>query len=539
MKRNAAWIVALFAVAWIALDKSVLVLNDGRYDAGLFYFAGAKWAAGAIPYSDFWDNKPPGIFAVNALYQKFGGHGFCGLAVIEGIVAALTVGVFALLARRVLGPLVFLPAVAFYAFYSNLQIFSERGNLTENYLILPETASAWMAVVALETGSMGAIFACGFLAICAAIFKPVGLAPVLALTVILARIHGASSPLETRSRWLNLAALIGGTFFGFFPWLIWATAHGVLREMNFASLGYNLGYAIIGTSEKKRMALVLARFLPAWLGVIFFFSIGRSVRSALSHSASSQHEILGFKIPIHNPSSIICNLPAWITGFIYVWLAFDYAGAFGGGYGYGHYFLPCIAPLMLAGGMGFAIMLELTPPETATGRFLRVIGALALLAVVPVFGLQLRDVARARSALKISAEQDSSLEKEILRHAKPGDPILVWGHNFALDVRGFDTPLRTLSLLHMAKTPQGSTQLRIELEKLVSLSPASAPKVIVEPHEPRPNFPSLDPEWKEDKSLAWDDEREIIRMMRNWIAENYAPPVRLERAIMFVRKDRP
>jgi hypothetical protein len=45
----------------------------GRLDEGVYALGGAEWAHGHVPYRDFWDNKPPSIYLINALAWRVSG----------------------------------------------------------------------------------------------------------------------------------------------------------------------------------------------------------------------------------------------------------------------------------------------------------------------------------------------------------------------------------------------------------------------------------------------------------------------------------
>src|SRR6187200_783214 len=69
-------------------------------DATLFAYGGRLVLNGAIPYRDFWDNKPPLIFYIEALgYWAFGST-WLGPTLVQALAFLLTVLAFAWLGRR-------------------------------------------------------------------------------------------------------------------------------------------------------------------------------------------------------------------------------------------------------------------------------------------------------------------------------------------------------------------------------------------------------------------------------------------------------
>jgi hypothetical protein len=60
-------LLACWAISSTIIGRSYLYFAPPNSDAQLFAYFGFQWRHGHIPYVDIWDNKPPGIFAANAL----------------------------------------------------------------------------------------------------------------------------------------------------------------------------------------------------------------------------------------------------------------------------------------------------------------------------------------------------------------------------------------------------------------------------------------------------------------------------------------
>src|SRR6516225_7121518 len=78
-----------FVTASLLLGRGFTALAPGHADAKLFAYIGRAWLHGSVPYADVWDNKPPGIFATNALVFALFPDNFAALAVVEGLSVAL------------------------------------------------------------------------------------------------------------------------------------------------------------------------------------------------------------------------------------------------------------------------------------------------------------------------------------------------------------------------------------------------------------------------------------------------------------------
>jgi hypothetical protein len=69
--RRFAWL--LLIVLLLTLRAPSLVQPAGG-DQGLYVYAARQWRAGAVPYRDFWDQKPPGVAAVYAILSSVWPH---------------------------------------------------------------------------------------------------------------------------------------------------------------------------------------------------------------------------------------------------------------------------------------------------------------------------------------------------------------------------------------------------------------------------------------------------------------------------------
>lgn len=73
-------ITALFVAPLIALSQWIAVWRMDVVDDQMFGYFGWRIAHGAVVYRDVWDNKPPGIYWINALgFLLTGGEGYWGV----------------------------------------------------------------------------------------------------------------------------------------------------------------------------------------------------------------------------------------------------------------------------------------------------------------------------------------------------------------------------------------------------------------------------------------------------------------------------
>ncbi len=102
----------LVLLSFLAESPWPLTHIIGRLDQAVYVLGGAEWVQGRIPYRDFWDNKPPSIYLLNAIAWKLSG-GCLGIWVISLACAAGGALLFFDISRRLYGAAA-LPVTALY-----------------------------------------------------------------------------------------------------------------------------------------------------------------------------------------------------------------------------------------------------------------------------------------------------------------------------------------------------------------------------------------------------------------------------------------
>src|SRR5690606_16399976 len=101
-------------------------------DSGMFLYGGQQMLAGRAMYLDYWDHKPPLIFAVNALGLLLGGGSMLGVYALEALALALAV----VLSYAALKPAFGRPAAFFAtAAWSASLAFVINGNQIEEWAL--------------------------------------------------------------------------------------------------------------------------------------------------------------------------------------------------------------------------------------------------------------------------------------------------------------------------------------------------------------------------------------------------------------------
>ncbi len=137
----------------LALAQFIAHARVDEYDAWLFAYYGRQLLHGAVLYVDVWDNKPPGIFWLNALGQWLTPGSLVGVWVICGIAVALATAVFFVAVRRLYGLHVAGISTVLAAIYLNLQTFHVGCDRPNTFLVLTEIAAFALYVATLTRPS--------------------------------------------------------------------------------------------------------------------------------------------------------------------------------------------------------------------------------------------------------------------------------------------------------------------------------------------------------------------------------------------------
>lgn len=428
LRRIGTFGLVLFATASTLLGRAYTAASCGRLsiDALLFAYIGQGWAHGLVLYRDLWDHKPPGIFAVDAAVLHFWPNSFTSIAGLEFCFILGAIYTAYRLAREVNaqpGITTFVAAIA-----CNNAFYNEGGNLTETFLILPEVVSAYAYVRFLRTGKARYALAAGVFSGMAALFKPVGIAPLLA-SVGYCLILWLTT--HRRLVWAlrSTAYMCIGACLAWLPFVVYFWMKGLLHEMLFASFAYNFQYADLGFKGfHKLYTLVLLE--PVLVLVISLFVLACMI-------------VISFREE---------RALAW--GFLLLWAVADIAGALAGGRFYPHYFLPTMASLSLCYGIVFT--------ELARNQK-RWVAALAALTLAPLLLIQVQDLAHLHTAKK--HEQWEQVARDINSDKTSSSTLFCWDYlpGIYLDT-GLRSPTRHLFAFRLANNQQHANEILDAIE---------------------------------------------------------------------------
>jgi 4-amino-4-deoxy-L-arabinose transferase-like glycosyltransferase len=209
-------------VAFVLIRQSKVVLTTG--DAYWYHYQAKLVADGRgflNPFSFYKDgvvtpgaDHPPGFILLLAAADKLGIDSPQGQRYLMCVVGTITIGVVALLGRRVAGPRVALIAAGFAALYPNFWI-NDGMLMVETMFMLAIAVSLYFAYGVLRGAGRGEVIGLSIALAVAALVRPETLVlyPTLVVALLLAR---RDQPWRERLVRLGLAALV--PVIAFAPW---------------------------------------------------------------------------------------------------------------------------------------------------------------------------------------------------------------------------------------------------------------------------------------------------------------------------------
>jgi 4-amino-4-deoxy-L-arabinose transferase-like glycosyltransferase len=338
--------MALVIIPLIALSQFIAFYRTDVVDDQMFGYFGWRIAHGATVYLDVWDNKPPGIYWINAVGMLLGSDSYMG--VIGLCVAALVAsyacffGICASLYYR--GAAAF--ATILLSFYLTHGYYTGGTNRCETFLVACDLGAVLLYIRGFARDRWWKWFLAGTLCGGAFLFKQVGLAACAAMAIHLTVL--AFTREITFGQWLRrgllLAAgvvLVLGLAAGYLA------AQGALGEALFATFGFNRTYFAAGKSNFPynyfTYFLLSRHYFPIML-LPFLMAVAACIHAALWRLR-----------PHFRPPEIEAPLkalrpacPRYMLLFL-TWYLLSVWGALLSPHAFRHYLVPTIPPLMLMG----------------------------------------------------------------------------------------------------------------------------------------------------------------------------------------------
>jgi hypothetical protein len=473
----------LLIAVTVVLNQSAVHWRQNVADSHLFGYYGWCVAHGARPYLDVWDNKPPGIWWLNAAGFLLCGEGMGGELLICAAALAVTLGALAGLVRLAYHrSLTILGAATGCVLLSHL-LYEGGANRTEPFVSACECVAVLGYLCWWRGRRWGWLFLAGLAAGAAPLFKQSGLAAGVACALHLAwtQLRAVRGPGSGWRCWL----VAGGAFIA--PPLAAAAvlgAQGALSEARYAVTTFNRAYFAIGDATWLRVDRALAVYAESigplrWLlvaagaGLVcVLVSRMRALRDGRTASAIVDEAGGG-----RGPGAV---------ALFWLWFAVAlYAACVGPGRR-GHHFLPVLAPLgllalyplhLLVARHGLAARATARP--TTVALLVLFVGLLAELGVRQATELtRCWAVKPTWHALSYATAQDYQLQAdEIRKLAAPSERIYVWGWSPGTYRYAYRLPASRYATLE--KLGQVGNHARFILDGAIADIRRNEPKVFV------------------------------------------------------------
>lgn len=417
--------LCLLALAVVpSLQLAPTVIQQGR-DSGIFAYTGKVIAEGGLPYRDAWDNKPPGVYYIDALAFILFGANRWAIWLIETITVFFTgVVLFALLSqiyeqRR----MAWIGAGAFALLVRHPGLVSDT-NFTEVYALLPQMICFWAGYQFLRTPRYGWAFVIGLSAGLAFLTKQttIGVAVAFIPAILISR-HAV---MAARRRWAWLGATILGGLSSLAGVAGYLWLKGILVEAIDATFIAPMAFhnwvsresvsfwdTVVQTLTASTASVVIGPLLP-------FLAIGivAAVRRLLSHRLRGQ------------------GLTA--TQTLMVWAALTFGADLiltnPTSRGYGHYYVTLLPSVVILVVYSVSVIAQRGTPTRLAGRMGRALvwtylfGAVAGGAIGgTIYRLWTVDWELTGPVRNIT------LTEYVMENTTPDDTVLVWGATTAIN----------------------------------------------------------------------------------------------------------
>jgi hypothetical protein len=251
-------VVGIVLLLAVLVNQTAVHWRSNIVDSDLFAYYGWCVAQGARPYLDVWDNKPPGIWWINAAAIRLAEPGAAADLLLGSTALLVTLAAFVGIARTAFHRSVLLPAALVGAVVLTHLHFECGSNRTETFVVTGETLAVLGYLRWLRSRRRGWLLLAGLAAGTAPLFKQSGLAAALAMAV-----HLAWTQWRGRSR-------------GWTPWLVGGAAllvpaalaaavlawQGALGEAVFAVAKFNRVYFAIGDATWNHVGRAMRAYGP-------------------------------------------------------------------------------------------------------------------------------------------------------------------------------------------------------------------------------------------------------------------------------------
>jgi 4-amino-4-deoxy-L-arabinose transferase-like glycosyltransferase len=451
-------------------------------DSGVFAYCGQQMLQGGLLYRDCWDNKPPLVYALNALAIALGGNTPESIWLFQASWITLTGFVFYLVLRRIWGHRLAFFITFFFLATLLYPSYYQGGNLTETYVLLPLILMMGAFYHYLSTGKRLDLVWIGFLAALAFLLKPTYLAISLATGLTVLYLDASRRKLRLLLEHALLLLVSAGL-----PLIVTAVyfaIQGAFRDFWFAVFEHNFLYTQAGFTRHSLVGSFQLYFLLKPMAAAVSVAFVSACVFVIDHA----HKLLpkswstAEKHPAFTPGQMsVEDAQGWHMLSLLLSIPLDFALFAMSGKNFGHYLVVPLPALTACGAYAISVLYKFghTVSAERAGSLARSVFIIALAALAYLYAQWFFAVAEAEipepgklpAFLKspdILAHQPTELEQYILDHSGPEQAVLVWSSDPYLNfVTGRRSPTRYIFPLHLlTPTLTGSTGFGELIEEL-------------------------------------------------------------------------
>ena len=341
-------ILPIVAFSQIAAHTRVDIVDDQ-----MFGYFGWRVAHGAILYEDVWDNKPPGIYWINALGFVLGGDSYGGVVFLCAVAVAVALTCFFIISASIFFRGAAAAATVLAAFYFTHGFSHGGANRTETFLMAFELAAVMFYFRGFARDRWWKWFLAGMCCGCALLLKQVGLAAwgALGLHMIILVVM---RDVDWRAGLRRCLLLLGGLLVIVGLATVVIVAQGAAKQAYFAIIGFNQAYFTSGRSSLTDFELN-DYMLRQHIGLVLLLPVLMTITALI-------HSVLWRIRPLFRPKDIEDQLdalrpvcPRYMVLF-FIWYCVAYYGAAISPHHFEHYLLPTLPPMMLMAGYVISIL---------------------------------------------------------------------------------------------------------------------------------------------------------------------------------------
>ena len=420
-------LIALTLLALVvapSLQLAPTVIEQGR-DSGIFAYTGKVIAEGGLPYRDAWDNKPPGVYYIDALAFLLFGANRWAIWLIETISVFLTGGVlFALLSqvyeqRR----MAWIGAGAFALLVRHPGLVSDT-NFTEVYALLPQVICFWAGYQFLRRPERRWALLVGFSAGLAFLTKQttVGMALAFIPAILLSR----HEILRAKQRWLWLGATILGGLSSLAGAVLYLWVKGILADAIDATFIAPMAFHNWVSREPASFVDTLIQTLTASTAPVV---IGPLLPFLLIGMVAAGRQLLPRRL---EPRGLSATQTLMVWAMLTFWA--DLVVTNPTSRGYGHYYVTLLPSMVLLVVFSVSAIVRRGTPARLLGRMGR--AALWMYLFLAVAGGAIGGTVYRLSTVdwEISGPvRNKTLTEYVMENTTPEDTVLVWGATTAIN----------------------------------------------------------------------------------------------------------